>query len=129
MSEPEMNSEASGELVVGESDLASCLSNDPKDSFPPVFATARMVGLIEIAAARLLRPLLQQGELSVGVSVEVTHSAATPRGTKVKATARYLGREGKLFKFEVVAEDSGGEIGRGTHKRAVVSEERLVSGA
>lgn len=129
MHELEVNSEGSAEIVVGESDLASSLSSELQDSFPPVFATARMVALMETAAARALRPILHQGELSVGVSVEITHSAATPRGVKVKATARYLGREGKLFKFEVFAEDGGGEIGRGTHKRAIISAERLVSGA
>jgi predicted thioesterase len=65
----------------------------------------------------------------VGVTVEVAHTAATPRGIKVTAMARYLGREGKLFVFEVVAHDRGGEIGRGTHKRAVVSTGRLLAGA
>ena len=69
------------------------------------------------------------GELSVGVALNVTHSAATPRGASVTANARDVGREGKLFKLEVFAEDAGGEIGRGIQKRAVVSEERLLAGA
>jgi predicted thioesterase len=63
------------------------------------------------------------------VTIDVSHTAATPLGVKVTAAARYLGRAGKLFVFEVVARDPGGEIGRGTHKRAVVSIERLVAGA
>jgi predicted thioesterase len=37
--------------------------------------------------------------------------------------------DGKLYVFEVVARDPGGEIGRGTHKRAIVATERLLSGA
>lgn len=45
------------------------------------------------------------------------------------ATARYLGREGKLYAFEVVASDAGGEIGRGRHKRAIVDVERLQAAA
>jgi predicted thioesterase len=65
----------------------------------------------------------------VGVTVDVAHTAATPEGISVRATARYAGREGPLFLFEVVAHDSGGEIGRGTHKRAIVSGERLLAGA
>jgi len=88
-----------------------------------------MVALMEIAASRILRPLLAPDEQSVGVSIDVAHTAATPRGVKVTATARYLGREGKLFVFEVVAHDRGGEIGKGIHKRAVVSTERLLAGA
>jgi predicted thioesterase len=88
-----------------------------------------MVALMELAAARVLRPHLRAGELSVGVTVDVIHTAATPPGATVTATARFIGRDGKLFLFEVSAADDAGEIGRGTHKRAVVSNERLVAGA
>lgn len=88
-----------------------------------------MIAVMELAAARLLRPSHGPGELSVGVTVDITHTAATPPGVMVKAVARYTGREGKLYVFEVVASDPGGEIGRGTHKRAIISEERLLSGA
>jgi predicted thioesterase len=129
MNEPEINATASVELFVSPMDLASALSLEAGDSYPPVFSTSRMVALMEIASSRILRPFLGPGELSVGVTVDVAHTAATPRGIKVTATARYLGREGKLFVFEVVAHDRGGEIGRGAHKRAVVSIERLLAGA
>src|SRR4029453_9587372 len=62
-----------------EADLASSLRFGPGDAFPPVLATARMVALMEVAAARVLAPFLGPGELSVGVRVEVTHSRG-PRG-------------------------------------------------
>jgi predicted thioesterase len=88
-----------------------------------------MVALMEIAASRVLLPLLGPGELSVGVTVDITHTAPTPLGAEVTATARYAGHEGKLFLFEVSAADRGGEVGRGWHKRAIVSNERLQSGA
>jgi len=129
MNEPELNSTASAQLLVAESDLASALGSDPLDFFPPVFATSRMVALMELAAARVLRPFLGPGELSVGVSLDISHNAATPAGNTVTATARYLGREARLFLFEVVASDQGGEVGRGTHKRAIVSTDRLLAGA
>jgi fluoroacetyl-CoA thioesterase len=129
MSEPNIDSTASARLTVALSDLANILNLEPGDDFPPVFATSRMVGLMEVAAARILRPHLREGEASVGVSVEVVHTAATPPGATVTATARFLGKEGKLFLFEVSAVDGAGEIGRGRHKRAVVSSERLVAGA
>ncbi|HVR43149.1 MAG TPA: thioesterase [Thermoanaerobaculia bacterium] len=115
--------------LVAESDLASSLSPDPEDRFPRVFATARMVAMMELTAARLMRPLLGKGELSVGVSIDVVHEAATPPGVEVKTTARFLGTEGKTFLFEVTAEDPGGRIGAGKHRRAIVTDERLVSGA
>lgn len=115
------------EHVVGEADLASALS--AADVFPPVFATSRMVALMEMAASRAMLPALQEGELSVGVSVDVTHSAATPPGSTVRASAKFVGVEGKLWVFEVTAEDEGGEIGRGIHRRAIVHTDRLLAGA
>jgi predicted thioesterase len=77
----------------------------------------------------VLIPLLSPGELSVGVTVDINHTAPTPLGAEVTATARYAGREDKLFLFEVSCADKGGEVGRGWHKRAIVSSERLQSGA
>lgn len=129
MSEPTVDSTATARLTVTPSDLATVLNLEPGDGFPPVFATSRMVGLMEVAAARVLRPHLREGEASVGVSVEVVHTAATPLGATVTAAARFVGREGKLFRFEISASDDAGEIGRGTHKRAIVNAERLVAGA
>ena len=129
MSEPTVDSTASARLTVAPSDLADTLNLEPEDAFPPVFATSRMVGLMEVAAARILRPHLREGEASVGVTVDVIHTAATPPGATVTATAKLVGRDGKLFLFDVSAADNAGEIGRGTHKRAVVATERLVAGA
>jgi predicted thioesterase len=118
---------STAELRVGTADLASALSD--QDEFPPVFATSRMIALMEVAAARVLQPQLGEGELSVGVAVEVVHTAATPHDCRVVAEAKLVGRDGKLYVFEVSASDEGGEIGRGTHKRAVVSTARLLAGA
>ena|SRR5688500_4550571 len=127
--EPAANATASVQLVVADSDLARAVALEPGDVFPAVLATARMVALMEVASARVLRPFLGEGEMSVGVSVDVEHTAPTPVGATVTATARYLGRDGKLFLFQVVAADAGGEVGRGRHKRAIINAERLERGA
>jgi len=129
--EPEIGASTTVDLVVRESDCASALklSDDPRDNFPAVFATTRMIALMELAGARILHPLLRPGEMSVGAYVDVGHTAATPIGAKVTASATYRGRDGKLFVFDVVAHDPAGEIGRGTHKRAIVSRDRLIAGA
>ncbi|WP_444922743.1 thioesterase family protein [Microbulbifer sp. DLAB2-AF] len=115
--------------VVQSKDLAKNLSIDEQDDFPEVFATSRMVALMELAAARLMKSLLGDDELSVGVNVTVNHLAATPNGEEVKAIAIYKGMEGKLYKFEVELHDKGGKAGNGTHTRAIVKTERLVQGA
>jgi fluoroacetyl-CoA thioesterase len=120
---------ATATLVVTESDLASAIAQQHGDGFPPVLATACMVALMELAASRVLIPMLTGDELSVGVTVDIAHTAATPVGQTVTAEATYFGMDGKLHRFEIIARDSGGEIGRGTHKRAIVSSARLVAGA
>jgi predicted thioesterase len=120
---------AEASFVVRESDTARALAISPEDVFPEVFATSRMVSLMELAAARLMRPGLDPGELSVGVGINVRHTAPTPVGSTVRARATYLGPEGKLFRFKVEAFDEAGPIGEGEHVRAVVTAERLEAGA
>ena len=125
----EIGKELEIDYQIQSSDLAKALSTDAQDDFPEVFATSRMVALMELAAARLMKPLLSDGELSVGVNVNVTHMAATPNNVKVKAVAIYKGVEGKLYKFDVVLYDPAGEVGKGTHTRAIIKTERLMLGA
>ncbi|WP_448556667.1 thioesterase family protein [Thalassotalea montiporae] len=115
--------------TVQSKDLASDLPIDEDDNFPEVFATSRMIALMELAAARLMKPILQSDELSVGVNVNVNHLAATPNNQEVKAVATYIGMVGKLYQFEVELHDKGGIAGSGTHTRAIVKTERLVQGA
>src|SRR5262245_32615694 len=76
---------------VGAEDLASRLAAEPGEGFPEVYATSRMIALCERAAANALRPLLHPGELSVGVRVDVRHTAPTAAGEEVQATARFTG--------------------------------------
>src|SRR3974377_978420 len=102
MTNPAVDDSASVSFIVATSDLASALNLEPEDAFPPVFATSRMVALMELAAARVLRPHLRPGELSVRGTLDVVHTAATPPGATATATARFLGRDGKLFVFEVL---------------------------
>jgi predicted thioesterase len=127
--DPEVGATAQVEMVVAEQDLASALNHITGDTYPPVFATTRAIALCELAAGRILAPLLADGELSVGVIVDVKHTAATPPGARVSATARYTGRDGRLYSFDVSVTDPGGEVMTGTHRRAVVQLARLLEGA
>lgn len=129
MTEPEIGAVAEVALLVAVEDTAARLAVEPGESYPEVLATRAMIGEMERAAAKLLRPLLGPGRLSVGVRVEVEHTAPTPPGARVVSRARYLGRDGKLFLFEVDSSDPGGGIGRGRHWRGVVDEARLLAGA
>jgi fluoroacetyl-CoA thioesterase len=126
-----MNNHFSAEasLVVAAKDTARHIALAPCDAFPEVFATSRMIALMELAAARAMKPLLGEGQLSVGVSLNVRHTAATPVGSNVRAMATYLRTEAKLMHFQVEAFDDAGSIGSGEHARAIVDTGRLLSGA
>jgi predicted thioesterase len=120
---------AAASFVGKHSDTAEALAISAEDSFPAVFATSRMIALMELAAARSMRVLLKPGELSVGVSLDVRRTAATPVGGTVRAVATYLGQEGKLHRYKVEAFDDAGPIGEGNHTSAIVTTERLLAGA
>jgi predicted thioesterase len=76
--------------VADDDDMASSFCIGEQDVFPQVFSTARMIALMETAGARALKPLLQPGQLSVGVTVNIKHLAATPNHTQVSAKATRL---------------------------------------
>lgn len=115
--------------TVTHGDTAAALNSITGDTFPPVFATTKCIALLELACGHLLVPLCQPGQLSVGVVVDVKHLAATPVGAWVEAHATYRGRNGKLYAFDVVARDPGGDIMTGRHERAIIDEQRLLAGA
>ncbi len=92
-----------------------------------VFSTPAMINLMEHAARDLLRPFLDVGEESVGVTVHIEHLAATPLGAIVSAEARVTAVEGKLVDFEVTARDGIDLIGRGTHRRAIIGVEKFAA--
>ena len=115
--------------MVTPNDTAARLGTEPGEVYPEVLATRTMVGEMERAAAKLLCPHLQPGQLSVGVRVEVEHTAPTPVGARVVTRARYLGKEGKLHLFAVEAYHPGGRIGHRRHARAVVDEAHLLASA
>ena len=47
---------------------------------PPVFATAFMIAFAEVTCIDCIADHLDDGEHSVGIHVDVSHSAATPVG-------------------------------------------------
>jgi fluoroacetyl-CoA thioesterase len=127
----DIDPEAVGEvmLTVTPAETAARSGLELGEAYPEVFSTACMIREMERAAAKLMRPQLGAGQLSVGVKVDVHHLAPTPVGGLVVTRARFSGREGKLYWFEVWAEDGGGTIGKGRHARAVIEEARLLAAA
>jgi predicted thioesterase len=94
-----------------------------------VLATPAMIGLMEKAALTSVEPFLDSGMTTVGTRVDVQHLAATPVGMTIKAVSELVAIEGKRLLFKVEALDEVEVVGRGTHERYVVPEEKFISRA
>ncbi|MEA5153912.1 thioesterase family protein [Raineyella sp.] len=94
---------------------------------PRVFATAYMVGFAECAAMGALADYLEPHESSVGIDVRFDHTAATPVGMTVTATAEVTAVEGRVVSFRVVLRDDLEQIGEGTHQRAVIHRDKFLA--
>ena len=90
-----------------------------------VLATPVMINLIEVAALKAVEHLLPPGHQSLGTHLDVSHTAATPVGLWVIATAEVVAVEGRTITFRVAARDAREPIGGGTHQRVVVSVARF----
>src|SRR5580658_5689651 len=90
-----------------------------------VLATPVMINVIEAAALAAIEHLLPQGHQSLGIHLDVSHTAATPVGVRVAATAEVVSLEGRTVTFRVEARDEFEPIGGGTHQRVVVSVARF----
>jgi len=103
--------------VFAESDLFQ--------SMPAVFATAFMVGLMEWACMEALREHMEEGEISLGTNICVSHSAATPPGMQVEVKVKCLEVAGAKTRWSVIASDEKDLIGEGTHERFTIKAEKF----
>ena len=94
-------------------------------TMPAVFATGFMVGLMEWTCMQLLAAHLDAGEGSLGVHIDVSHSAATPPGFAVTVNAECIGVNGRRVIFEVKAHDGVDLIGEGRHERFVIAWDKF----
>ncbi|MFZ3361130.1 MAG: hotdog domain-containing protein [Xanthobacteraceae bacterium] len=109
------------ELVVGPEHTAPFVGSGRI----AVLATPVMINVIEAAALAAIEHLLPPGQQSLGIKLDVSHTAATPVGLRVTATAEVLQLEGRTVTFRVEAHDNFEPIGGGTHQRVVVSVARF----
>jgi fluoroacetyl-CoA thioesterase len=94
----------------------------------PALATPRVLELMERAAVQAVAGALEAGTTSVGISVGLSHSRATPVGNVVEATATLIAVDGRRLDFEVLVVDqaSGAEVAKATHSRLVVDTESFL---
>lgn len=92
-----------------------------------VFATPAMCALMEEAACAAVAAHLEEGRGTVGISLNITHDRATKLGDTVTATATVTAVEGRKITYTVEACDSKGIIGKGTHERFLIDNEKFMA--
>jgi fluoroacetyl-CoA thioesterase len=111
-------------VVVGEQDTAAALGSGDV----PVLGTPRLLALAEAATVRALDGALAPGQTSVGTSVRLEHTAASPVGMRVTVTAELTAVDGRRLAFAVEAVDGAGTVaGLGTVERVVVDRGKFLA--
>lgn len=92
---------------------------------PNVFGTPFLVGLFEGVSAELMAPHLGQGEQSVGIGMNLKHTAPTPLGMEIRAKTEVTAVDGRKLTFKVEAFDEKEKIGEAVHERFIINAEKF----
>jgi predicted thioesterase len=92
---------------------------------PDVFGTPFLGGLFEGVSAELMAPHLGPGEQSVGISMDLKHTAPTPLGMEVRAKTEVVQVEGRKLTFKVEAFDEKEKIGEAVHERFIINADKF----
>lgn len=112
------------EFEVIDADTATALMSGDL----PVLGTPRLVAWLEAATCEAARPLLKDGQTTVGTRVVVEHRAPSAVGASVRVVTRLADAEGRSPTFDVEARDvaSGRVLAEGVISRAIVDAGRFM---
>lgn len=113
------------ELTVTDADTAQALGSGDV----PVLGTPRVLALAEAATVAATAPKLSPGTTTVGSRVELEHTAASPVGTTVRATATLAKVDGRRLLFEVRVTAAGEPVAEGRVERTLVDRQEFVAKA
>lgn len=113
--------------TVTEQDTAQALGSGDL----PVLATPRLLAWCEQATVAAVAGSLTARQSSVGTRVELAHERASAVGSEVTVRAAVAHVDGRLLRFDVVAEqvtaDGASQVlGRATVTRVVVNRDRFL---
>jgi len=97
------------------------------EQMPAVLCTPWLIWFLEHAAREAILPLLEPGESTVGVHIDVEHLAPTPPGHEVVCTARVINTDEQVISFQFDARDQHEQVARGIHKMRVIRCDRFAS--
>jgi len=119
MIEPGLTNERT--WLIDEKHLASAFGSGLVD----VLATPVLVGFCEQTARTAVDPLLGEGQKTVGTSITLRHTAATPLGMKVTVRATLVEVEQRHLRFEIEVRDEQEQIAKAQHERFIIDTERF----
>jgi predicted thioesterase len=91
-----------------------------------VYATPELVRDIENTCRDFLLQHVEPGEDSVGVHIELAHTAPTLLGMWVEITATVAEQDRRRVTFDIAARDEVEEVARGRHVRFIVDVDKSV---
>jgi len=94
-------------------------------NLPDVFGTPCLGGLMERVSAELINEHLNPGEQSVGISMDLKHTAATPLGMTIKVRTEVTAVEGRKLTFKLEAFDEVEKIGEAVHERFIIVADKF----
>jgi len=113
------------ELTVTDSDTAQAAGSGDV----PVLGTPRVLALAEAATVAATATRMPAGMTTVGMRVELDHTAPTPVGRTVIAIARLAKVDGRRLLFEVAVSDGAATVAEGRVERVLVDRQRFVERA
>jgi len=93
---------------------------------PMVAATPYLVAVAEMACARLIKDLLEPGQITVGSRVVIDHLGPSKVGAELVIKAMLVNREKNRFRFAVEIDDGPRTVAKVEHERAAVSLEKIM---
>ena len=90
-----------------------------------VTATPALAALVEKACWQSVAPELDPGCGTVGTKLELAHNAPTPVGMMVRCESELTAVDGRKLTFSAVMYDDAGEVGRATHERFIIQNEKF----
>jgi fluoroacetyl-CoA thioesterase len=95
-------------------------------AMPDVFATGYLVGLFEFACIKAINDHIDwPRQQTVGIHVNVSHTAATPPGFTVTVKGRLDKIDGRKLSFSLSAHDGLDTISKGTHDRFIIDADKF----
>jgi fluoroacetyl-CoA thioesterase len=93
---------------------------------PEVLATGFLVGLMEFACIKFINSHIQwPRQQTVGIHIDLSHTAATPPGLTVTIKGRLAKVDGRKLSFVLEASDGVDSIGQATHERFIIDAEKF----